>query len=324
VLSSRDAPPNTPSSNHLCPSPPPPSHSPLPLLPKHTNHLLLAARAAIAPRLMICGSARGQPYTAVTCAPCMPAQAIMECPLSTTHPASHTALQHSHVVLRGLCRDKCCAVLCCAVLCCVLLQDLSSLPADLAPAVAELQQQQQQLEEELQLRWGGGAQHSTKLVQAAHAALLLWPLQPCYCGHYSLVIVASTALLLWPAQPCYCGQHSLVIVASTAHTPPFPTSLCPPLPCGSMLGTMPCQTCRHHTVCTHPAHHAVASYPTFNTSVLCCPAAVAPRYQLPEDQKTHLVKLFDHAFDCCSTALLSSHKELITLDKENARAFATK
>lgn len=53
----------------------------------------------------------------------------------------------------------------------------------------------------------------------------------------------------------------------------------------------------------------------------CC---IVCRYQLPDEQKAQLVKMFDHAFDCCSAALLEAHKALIALDKDNARAYATK
>jgi hypothetical protein len=48
------------------------------------------------------------------------------------------------------------------------------------------------------------------------------------------------------------------------------------------------------------------------------------RYQLPDEARGHLLKLFDHAFDVCSAALIEAHKALITLDKDNARAYTTK
>jgi hypothetical protein len=48
------------------------------------------------------------------------------------------------------------------------------------------------------------------------------------------------------------------------------------------------------------------------------------RYQLPAESRGHLLKLFDHAFDVCSDALVEAHKALIALDKDNARAYATK
>jgi hypothetical protein len=48
------------------------------------------------------------------------------------------------------------------------------------------------------------------------------------------------------------------------------------------------------------------------------------RYQLPPEQRALLLKMFDRAFDCCCTELVESHKALLTLDRDNARAYATK
>jgi hypothetical protein len=36
------------------------------------------------------------------------------------------------------------------------------------------------------------------------------------------------------------------------------------------------------------------------------------------------MKMFDRGFDCCCTELVESHKALLALDRENARAYATK
>lgn len=47
-------------------------------------------------------------------------------------------------------------------------------------------------------------------------------------------------------------------------------------------------------------------------------------YQLPAEQKALLLKMFDRSFDACSAALVESHKALLALDRDNARAYATK
>ncbi|WIA32391.1 hypothetical protein OEZ86_003220 [Tetradesmus obliquus] len=53
-------------------------------------------------------------------------------------------------------------------------------------------------------------------------------------------------------------------------------------------------------------------------------AEMQQRYQLPPEQRSLLLKMFDRAFDCCCAELVESHKALLALDRENARAYATK
>ncbi|KAF8071278.1 UPF2 [Scenedesmus sp. PABB004] len=48
------------------------------------------------------------------------------------------------------------------------------------------------------------------------------------------------------------------------------------------------------------------------------------RYQLPPEQKQLLGRAVDRAFEACSAALVEAHQALLTLDRDNAKAYATK
>jgi hypothetical protein len=48
------------------------------------------------------------------------------------------------------------------------------------------------------------------------------------------------------------------------------------------------------------------------------------RYQLPPEQKALLLKMFDRCFEVSREALVETHKGLLSMDKDNAKAFATK
>jgi hypothetical protein len=45
---------------------------------------------------------------------------------------------------------------------------------------------------------------------------------------------------------------------------------------------------------------------------------------LGDEARGQLLKLFERAFEAASAGLVEAHKALITLDKDNARAYATK